>query len=107
MVNRLQHLWEETPEATQFTDYYEIHALGDIYIVALSTVLNVERQLDQVNTPGWIELTDVFGARHRLPARCIYRITESTREARAGLRAFERARRAEEKTDKDPFEDLD
>jgi DNA-binding PadR family transcriptional regulator len=106
MINRLQHFLEETPEATQFTDYCEIEALGDTYIVALSTALYIERHLDDVNEPGWLEFHDVFGARHRLPARTVYRITESTREARAALRAFERARRCEEDEDKDPLEDL-
>jgi hypothetical protein len=106
MVHRLQHLLDEAPEATQFTDYCEIDALGDTYIVALSTALYIERHLEHISEPSWLEFHDVFGARHRLPARCVYRITESTREARAALRAFERARRDEEKEDADPFEDL-
>jgi hypothetical protein len=37
-------------------------------------------------------------------AHSIRRITESTRESRAALRAFERARRNEERADEDPFE---
>ncbi|HEX7939464.1 MAG TPA: hypothetical protein VF483_10760 [Gemmatimonadaceae bacterium] len=106
MVNRVQHLLDEKPGATQFTDYCEIEALGDTYIVALSTALFIERHLEHVNAPGWLEFHDVFGARHRLPARCIYRITESTREARAALRAFQRARDDEEKEDGDPLADL-
>jgi hypothetical protein len=106
MVHRLQYLLEETPEAKQFTDYCEIEALGDTYIVALSTAFYIERNLEDVCPPGWLEFHDVFGARHRLPARCVYRISESTREARAALRAFERARRNEEDEDKDPLEDL-
>src|ERR1043166_2393285 len=106
MVNRLQHLMGIVPEATQYTDYYEIEAIGDTFIVALSTVLYVERQLDQCDIAGWVEFRDVFGARHRLPARCIYRITESTRETRAAVRAFEKVRRDEGKEFEDPFEDL-
>jgi hypothetical protein len=88
MINRLQHLLGEPPEAISFTDFYELEALGDMYIVALGTVLAIERQLDQGAMPDWLEFRDIFGARHRLPARCVYRITESTRTTRAALRAF-------------------
>ena len=88
MINRLQHLLGEPLEALSFTDFYELEALGDTYIVALGTVLAIQRQLDKGATPDCLEFRDVFGARHRLPARCVYRITESTRTTRAALRAF-------------------
>ncbi len=103
MVNRLQHLVSDIPEAISFTDFYELQALGDTYIVALSAALEVERQLDQCATPDWLEFQDVFGARHRLPARCVYRISESTRATRDKLRAFRKALREEAKADEDPF----
>ena len=103
MVNRLQYLEDEIPEATSYTDYYELEAFGDTYVVALSTALAVERQLDQCAMPDWLEFQDVFGARHRLPARCVYRISESTRATRAKLRAFRKAMCDEAKTDEDPF----
>ena len=64
MVNRLQHL----------TDFYELEALGESFIIALSTALKIERN----NSPDSVEFQDVFGVRHRLPSRCAYRITEST-----------------------------
>lgn len=96
MVNRLQHLLGKVPEATSYTDYYELEALGDTYIVALSAALAVERQRDRRSTPDWLEFHDVFGARHRLPARCAYRISESTRVTRASLRAFSKAMRDED-----------
>jgi hypothetical protein len=93
MINRLQNLPLPgiTEEATSYTDFYELEALGDTYIVSLGTVLAVGRQLDKSVTPEWLEFRDVFGARHRLPARCVYRITESTRATRAAVRAFRRA----------------
>jgi hypothetical protein len=106
MVNRVQYLRGDIPEATSYTDYYELEALGDTYIVALSTALAVERKIDQVATPDWLEFRDVFGARHRIPARCVYRISESTRATRANLRAFRKARHEEEKQDEDPFADV-
>ena len=91
MINRLRHLLGEPPESVSFTDFYELEALGDTYIVALGTVLAIERQLDERATPEWLEFRDVFGARHRFPARSVYRITESTRSTRAALRAFRKA----------------
>ena len=103
MINRLQHLFGAPPEAISYTDFYELEALGDTYVVALGTVLAIERQLDQGAVPDWLEFRDVFGARHRLPARCVYRITESTRNTRAALRSFRKAMREEAKEDEDPF----
>ncbi len=100
MINRLQHLLGEPAEAISFTDFYELEALGDMYIVALGTVLAIERQLDQGATPDWLEFHDVFGARHRLPARCVYRVTESTRTTRAAMRAFRMAIHDEATEDK-------
>ena len=105
MINRLRHLALPgiTQEATSYTDFYELEALGDTYIVSLGTVLAVERQLDQCAMPEWLEFRDVFGARHRLPARCVYRITESTRATRAAVRAFRKAMIDEAKEDEDPL----
>lgn len=99
MVNRLQYLMGEVPEPTAYTDYYEVEALGDTYIVPLSTALAIERQLERCGTTEWLEFRDVFGARHRLPARYVYRITESTRATRAALREFRKVMREERKDD--------
>ncbi len=104
MLNRLQYLRGEPPEATAYTDFYELEAAGDIFVVALSTALAIERRLDQCATPEWLEFHDVFGAGHRLPARCVYRISESTRVTRANVRAFGMAMR-EERDDNDGHAD--
>ena len=103
MINRLQNLSLPgiTEEATSYTDFYELEAFGDTYIVSLGTVLGVERQLDKGASPEWLEFRDVFGARHRLPARCVYRITESTRATRAAVRAFRKSLREEATEDED------
>jgi hypothetical protein len=100
MVNRLQNILGNVEETTKYTEHYEVGAIGDTYIVELSTALAIERQLDQPGEPGWIEFRDVFGARHRTKAQDIYRITESTAETRAALREFRRARRNEDKMGK-------
>ena len=104
MVNRLQKILGTDEETTKYTDYYEVDAYGDTYIVELATALAIERQLDQAGELVWIEFTDVFGARHRLKAQFINRISESTRETREAWRVWRRARRNEDKEGEDPFE---
>jgi len=107
MVNRLQYLTGHVPEATSYTDYYLVETLSDTFVVPLSTALAIERALNKAGSPDWLEFHDVFGARHRVLAACVYRITECTRETRAALRAFKQARRQEEKQDEDPYSELD
>ena len=86
MTNRLKYLRGKIPHPTAYTDYFEVQALGDAYIVPLSTAQAIERQLETCSVTDWVEFRDVFGAHHRLAARYIYRITESTRTTRAALR---------------------
>lgn len=106
MGTRLQYLLGQLPEATSYTDYFEVEAAYDTYIVAFSTALALERQLESCSDNTWIEFRDVFGARHRVPARCLYRISESTPATRAAVREFERARRKGEDNE-NPFAGLD
>jgi hypothetical protein len=54
MVNRLQNLHGAGEEATKYTDYYEVEALCDTYIVELCTALAIELYLDRPGEPGWI-----------------------------------------------------
>ena len=88
MINQLKNPPWITRKATSYNDFYELEALGDTYIVSLGTVLSVERQREQRTPPEWIEFRDVFGVGHRLPARCVYRIGESTHATRATVRAL-------------------
>ena len=91
MTHRLQYLQGQLPEAI-YTDYYEVEALGDTYIVSFATAFTIERALDEVATPDWIEFRDVFGKEHRVLALCIYRIRECSRMTREFVRAFAEAR---------------
>lgn len=106
MINRMQQFLGDAPEPAAYTDYYELEAVGDTYIVAMSTALAVEQRLDRCGTPVWLEFQDIFGARHRLPAAAVYRISESTRVTRAKLRAFRKAMHDEAREDGDPFADF-
>ena len=96
MINRLHYRRGQVPEPTAYTDYFEVEAIGDTYIVPLSTALAVERQLERCAVTDWLEFRDVFGALHRLPAQYVYRITVSTRATRATLRDFRKGVREEQ-----------
>lgn len=89
----------EPPEEAQ-AEWYEVDAY-ETYIVTLETALYIERQLDRLPEPHWLEFRDVFGARHRIKAHSVGRFTESTPAVRAAKRAFERARRLEEEAEPD------
>ena len=101
MINRLQYLLGEIPEPTSYTDYYEVEALGETYIVPLSTAHVIERELEKSAVTDWLEFRDVFGARHRLPARYVYRVSESTRATRAVLRQSRQTMREQEQEDEE------
>jgi hypothetical protein len=92
MVIRLQSLLGPPPETFTFTDFYEVDALGDTYIVSLATAFAIERAVADAATPDWVEFRDVFGTEHRVLAVCIYRIRECSRNTREFLRAFAQAR---------------
>ena len=87
MINRLQNL-PGFPEATSYNDFYQLEVLGDTYIVSLGTVLAVARELERCVTPEGTEFRDVFGARHRLPARSVYRISYCDRSIGIGTATF-------------------
>ena len=46
---------------TRFTDYYEIEALGDTYVVSFATAAHVERRLEECAVTDWIEFRDISG----------------------------------------------
>lgn len=103
MVNRIRHLVDEPRESAAYDEFYEIEGVCDTYIVPYYTALAIERQLDRVPHPMWVEFRDLFGARHRIPGHHVLRISESTPAIREAARAFERARKQERKGDSDPF----
>lgn len=69
--------------------------------MTLETALWIERYLDSLPEPRRIEFHDVFGARHRMKAHSIGRITESTPRTRRLKRQFQTSRRAEDGYDYD------
>ena len=106
-MNRLKDFFEQPPEPERQDDYFEIDAYGGSYAVSRETACEVERRLDQLPPPHWIVFRDLTGARHRVLATYVRRISECTAAQRAADRAFHRARRLEDKADRRPWEDDD
>jgi hypothetical protein len=106
-MNRLKDFFEQPPEPDRQDDFFEIECYCDTFAVSRETAQEVERRLDQLPPPRWIVFRDLAGARHRVVAKQIYRISESTAAHRAAVRAFSRARRSEDKADRRPWEDDD
>jgi len=106
-MHRLEDRPEHPPEPEErYDDYFEIHAY-ETFIVSRAVAMQIERVLDSLPPPRWIEFEDLTGARHRMLASHIGRISESTAAQRALERGFHRARRLEEKQDRRSWEDDD
>jgi hypothetical protein len=106
-MNRLKDFFEQPPEPEREDDFFEIEAYCETFAVSRETALEVERRLDQLPPPRWLAFRDLLGARHRVLAAQIYRVSESTASQRAARRAFNRARRLEDKADRRPWEEDD
>lgn len=97
MINRLKDLLQASPGAV-LDDWFELEARGYTYVVTFDTALHVKLAVEQYPQPEWVEFTDLFGAKQCVRAQDVFRITESTAGTRARVRAFLRAREAEEKS---------
>src|SRR5919108_5526123 len=98
-MNRLKELFDQPPEPEREDDFFEIETDQDLFAVSRETAVEVERRLDQLPPPRWIAFRDLTGARHRVLAARVYRVSECTASQRAARRAFYRARRLEDKAD--------
>ena len=106
-MNRLTDFFEDPLEPEPLGNFFEIESPYNYFAVSQETVSEIERSLDQLPPPRWVVFRDLFGARHRIPATHVCRISEKTAAQRASSRAFYRARRLEEKMDRRPWEDDD
>ncbi|HEX6536810.1 MAG TPA: hypothetical protein VF041_19645 [Gemmatimonadaceae bacterium] len=106
-MNRLKEFLEPQEDPESSGAFWEIETHYDYFVVSREMAMEVERRLDQLPPPRWIAFRDLAGARHRVLATQIYRVSESTPAQRAARRAFHRARRLEEKADRRPWEDDD
>ncbi len=106
-MNRLKDLFNDPPEPESQDDFYVVEKRYGSFAVSRQTAAEIEQALDQLPLPRWVVFRDITGARHRLLAEQISRISESTAAQRAADRAFDRARRLEDKQDRRPWEDDD
>ncbi|MGH7678398.1 MAG: hypothetical protein ACRENU_08040 [Gemmatimonadaceae bacterium] len=79
-------------------ELFEIETVAETFIVTRATAFAIERELGRVPEPVSIEFDDLFGARHRVLAWQVRRITETTPVTRAAWRAFQRNRRKDDRT---------
>jgi hypothetical protein len=106
-MNRLELVLDNQAQPERKEDFYRVVARYSWFVVSRQTAMAIERQLMQASPPRWIVFRDLMGARHRLQAKRIDRISESTAAQRAAAREFDREREREDKDDRSPWDDDD
>ena len=106
-MNRLKDYFGDSPAPEPKDDFYVIVIRYTHFVVSRDTAMMIEVALDEDLPPRWVEFCDLSGSRHRVLTEQITRVSESTADQRAADRAFDRARRLEEKQDRRPWEDDD
>jgi len=106
-MNRLKDYFGDSPVPDPTDDFYVIVIRYTHFCVSRETATVIELVLDQACPPRWVAFCDLSGSRHRVLTEQISRVSESTADQRAADRAFDRARRREEKQDRRPWEDDD
>ncbi len=86
-------------------DYFLVVTQIEWWHVSRDMAQAIEASLSESPVPVWVMFVDLTGARVRVRARRIECIYQCTAEQRALARAFDRARRAERKAEKDWDED--
>ena len=104
-MNGLKDFFDDLLDPEPLDNFFEIESPYNYFVVSQETASEIERWLDQLPPPRWVMFRDLFGARHRIPAVHVCRISEKTAAQRAASRAFYRARRLEDKMDRRPWED--
>jgi len=105
-MNRLAEFFEEpAEESPSYGDFYVISGAFGSACVTRETAEYVEGLLDERPPRAWIVFRDRVGSRIRVRASQIRCVAESTAEQRAADRTLDRARRLEEKSDRQPWED--
>ncbi|HET9710065.1 MAG TPA: hypothetical protein VFP39_17315 [Gemmatimonadales bacterium] len=86
-------------------DYFLVVTASEWWHVSRDMAQAIEASLGESPVPEWVTFVAITGARVRVRARRIECIYQCTAEQRALARAFDRARRAERKAEKDWDED--
>jgi len=109
-MNRLAQYFEEADEPREpgmVDSYWVVETAQYWFVVAPDTARRIERQLARWWGPRWLDFTDSWGVRRRIPRAAVNHISESTPALRAAARAFYRARKLEELADRRAWEEND
>ena len=101
VTNRLRLHLKDDPEPSPPSDYWVVGGEYGWYYVSADVAAQVSRALARVWVPRWVSFTDLSGGAVRVLARDITFIYESTVAQRSSERAFRRARKAEDKAERD------
>ena len=104
-MNRLTQFLDDADGEEPPADYWTVDTQCESFPVSREVAEAVERTLNEMPQTGWVIFTDLTGARHRLRARLVERVSESMATHRAARRAFYREREREAKADRKPWED--
>lgn len=107
MFNRLKGYFEPFEDQAPANDFYVVVYGWSVFYVTREVADRILRDLDARSPPRWIRFTDLSGSRVSVRSARISFVFESTFAQRAAERAFDRARRLEEKADRRPWEDED
>lgn len=106
MINRLQDYFGEEPEERPpDEEFYIVGGEAGYFYVSRETAERIARALERRRPPRWIVFQDLSGSEVRVRPGKLDAVYESTAEQRARERAFNRARKLEEKRDRRLWED--
>lgn len=105
MINRIQHLFAQSPDPPDRTDYYVVETRAEGIPVSPSTARRILATLEMPETPFWVFFRDIAGASYHLRTDEIHLVRESSARSRARVRAFYRARQREAEEDGNPYGD--
>jgi hypothetical protein len=106
--NRLKdYFGEGSEESSCEEDYFVVGGEAGYFYVSRETAERVSQELARRRPPRWIVFQDLAGSEVRVRRDKVDAVYESTSEQRARGRAFNRARRLEDKKDRRPWEDDD
>lgn len=82
-------------------DHFVVSAKSASFFVSTEMAAHIEACLDARKPSKWIRFVDICGSRVRIHRREIEYLFQSTAEQRAAYRKYDRAMKAERRTDRD------
>jgi hypothetical protein len=104
-MNRIRNYLDPPDEECRYGDFVVVSGSFGSVCVTHDTARDIVRLLDRRPAPKWVAFRDRVGSRIRLRTREIRAFAESTAAQRASDRRLERARRAEEESDRRSWEE--